>query len=337
MLNFCNSIDLPRCFGDFGGNDSAGDFDPRVNPDIPFIKKIITSDEFETEFRGILKWVAGDFTVKKRKDHCSRTILSAPALSKKYVLAARIAYAKVIGKKKVAIGSGDKDMIVTAVDASIRNNLHIKVILSRTLSSDKEFTASLRNKGAEVDDRTCTEYFDIPYSYLEVPMVRDPEAYTLQVEANYGLWPRPGLTGIFAGLYGYDLLEKIGHVPEACVIPITTGTEALGIIKGFPAADCKIATAEELIAGENHTVNAGAYSIATRSAGKEQENTVLCPELVSLWRRNQVFRLGCDRIHAVDTSALTGVGLSDPGARAAALALEHFTCRELLVVEVENT
>lgn len=335
MLKFGDSIDMPRQFGDFGGNDSAGDFDPRINPDIEAVQTVITSDEFEEKFQMILQQIVGEYEIKRIVFNSSRAIVVVPNLSKKYALAARIAYAKVIGKEAAAIGSGDREIIDAAVDAGIRNDLKIKVILDKKLSQDKEYVGQLRASGAEVDDTTCVRYFDIPYSYLEIPMVADLPAYTLQVEANYGLWPKPGLTGIFAGLYGSDLLERLEHLPETCVVPITTGTEALGIIKGFSGQKCRIVTVEELIAGENHMINAGAYSIATRSAKKEQANTVICPELVNLWRCGKVLRLGCDRVHEVSVSELADSGLCKKTARAVILAFEQLKCSELLVVEVE--
>lgn len=335
MLKYNDTTEMPLRFGDFGGNDSIGDFElGRLNPDISFIRQTITGPEFEKEFRKMISCLIPEFSIRKEELAGGRTVWIAPALGKKYVLAASLAYAKTVGKKEVSIGSGSRELVEAAVSASRENDLGIQIILGRELCGDSEFVQKLKDQGAQVDDVTCVKYFDLPYSYLIRPFVPDPEAYILQTEANYGIWPRPGLTGIFAGLYGADLLDKLGHVPEACVVPVRTGTNAVGVFKGFAGTGCRMATAEMPVAEEIHTVNVGAYTIAVRSADTEGINISICPELVNMWRNNQVLRLGCDRLYAVDTRELEERNISRISARAAALAFEKTGCKELLAVEV---
>jgi len=208
-------------------------------------------------------------------------------------------------------------------------------MLSRELSHDSELIRMLEEQGAKVDAVTCTKYLDLAYSSQEQPFLADPPYYVVSIEANYGIYPKPALTGVLAGLFGADLMDELGQV-EACVVPITTGTEAIGVFKALVNTPCKLATSEQLIAQEFHIIDADCYTISTRSSNNEQENTSLCPELVNWWRQARVRRLGCDRLYNIDTGFLDFCHLSPTSARSAALALAAIECRELLVLEEEK-
>lgn len=333
MLRYRDGTELKKYFGDFGGNIDMSDFEvAMLNPDVDGIRRTIESEAFEKAFREILPLVCGGFTVRTIELDGGRRLRVVPALGKRYVLAARLAYAKCRGKVGTAIGSDDEELIRLACDASEKLGFPVKVTLSRRLAKDGSLAAELRARGIEVDDVSCVQLTDMAHGHAE-PHDADPEVCVLELEANYGAWPIPALTGVFAGLYGADVLEKLGGVPEACVVPITTGTEALAMIKALGNTGCRLATCEKTVAQEIHTIDYFAYTIATRSADEDIPETSICPELADLWRKNRVLRLGCDRILAVDTSALEGAELTDTAKRAAALALEAMDCKELLVVE----
>lgn len=334
MLKYCDGTELKKYFGDFGGNIDMSDFETAMlSPDVAGIRALIESDEFARAFREILPLVCGGFEVRSFDLPGGRTLRVVPALAKRYILAARLAYAKCRGKAGVAIGSDDADTIRLACDAAQKLGFPVKATLSRALSLEGSLAAELRARGVEVDDVSCVELTDMAYGHAE-PHDADPEFCVLELEANYGAWPIPALTGVFAGLYGADVLDRLGAAPEACVVPITTGTEALAMIKGFSGTGCRLATCEPTVAQELHTIDYFAYTLATRSADEEKPETSICPELADLWRKNKVLRMGCDRILAVDVSALEAAGLSGPAKRAAALALEAMDCKDLLVVEV---
>ncbi len=335
MLTYCDSTRLNKHFGDFGGNNDMSDFETgRLNPDIDGITKIIESDQFEETFRNILPLVCDGFSISSYDLDGGRKLYTAPALGRRYALAARLAHAKCMGKTSAVLGSGDRTIVQLAAAACKEIDLKLSITLSKALAQDAAFVAALRDLGAEVDDKTCVELFDQPYAYVEVPFTSDPVDYIIQVDANYGVWPKPALTGVFAGLYGADLLEKLGKAPEACVVPIQDGTEAVGVFKALKNTACKLATCEDAVAQEFHLIDTGAYTLATRSAVEDIPNTSICPELADMWHKAQVCRLGCDRLYAVDTSALDATGLPAAAKRAAALAFEALDCKELLVLEV---
>ncbi|NMC64313.1 MAG: hypothetical protein GYA55_14205 [SAR324 cluster bacterium] len=337
MLKYSYTTNLSICFGDFGGNDCVNDFDfNRKNPDTSKIEKIIISDEFEKEFRNILSTILPEgISVKTHGMKGGQTLYVVPAKAKVYNLAAQLTFAKLVGEKKVFVGTYLKNIALLAAQACKAHDLSLIVKLSRVLCSDADLVKDLKALGAEVDDTTCIQYFDLPYAYSEEPFVSKPEFHVAPIEANYGLYPKPAITGLFAGIFGMDVLAQLGKTPECCVVPITTGTEAIGTFKALLNTTCKLATAEELIAQEFHLIDTGTYTLSTRSSNKEQDNTTLCPELVSWWRTAKVMRLGCDRIYPVDTSLLNSFNLSLLTARAAALAIEATHCKEILVLEVK--
>ncbi len=301
----------------------------RLTPDIEGITRIIESGRFEEVFRELLPVVCGDFEIKSFELDGGRKLLCAPALGTRYALAARIAHAKCIGKPGVAFGSDDRELVFAAANACLKCGLKLAATLGRSLAQDAEVVSGLTELGAEVDCKTCVELFDHPYAYIEVPFTTDPEYYLAEVEANYGVWPRPALTGVFAGLYGADLIAKLGRSIEACVVPITSGTEAVAVFKALKSTGCRLATCEETVAQEFHTIDTGAYTLATMGANREAPNMSICPELADMWRKNRVLRLGCDRILDVDVSAFDDTGLPYASRRAAALAFEAIDCQEL--------
>lgn len=334
MLKYYDTTQLRKNFGDFGGNADISDFDARSAPDVSKIIETIESDEFEKEFRKVLPLVCDDFEIKKFELAGNRVLYAAPALAKRYILAARIAHARCLGKESLCLGSDDAGITLAAVTASRELGMRIYVTLSKRLAEDTGFVQLLRANQAEVDDKTCVTYFDHPYAFVEVPFTNEPEHYLIEVDANYGVWPKPALTSVFASLFGADILEKLERIPEAAILPIVTGTNAIGVIKALKSTGCKLATCEQTVAMECHMIDTGAYTISTRGAAENRPNTTICPELANMWHKCQVMRLGCDRLTSVDVSALTGTGLSDTTKRAAAIGFDEMDCRELLVLEV---
>jgi len=337
MLKNCDTNNLSIYFGDFGGNDCINDFDfARKNPNIKQIQEIITGDEFEKEFRKILSTLLPEgIAVKTNHTKGGQVLHVVPANAKLYNIAAQLALAKLKGKKGVFLGTYLKDIAKMTARACQIHGISIRIMLGRDLCGDSALIKDLKSLGAEVDSTTCVDYFDLPYAYSEEPFIPEPEFHVIPIEANYGVYPKPALAGMFAGLFGKDVLDRLGKIPECCVVPITTGTEAIGMFKALMNTTCRLATTEELIAQEFHLIDTGAYTLSTRSSDKEQMNTTLCPELVAWWRQAKVMRLGCDRIHPVNTEFLSSFNLPPMTARAVALAMEATNCKEILALEVK--
>lgn len=338
MLKFESTIKLEKNFGDFGRDYGVIDLDfARTEPDIGKLVKILESSDFENVFRTLLPAAFPSAFAVNTFSLCDGRILNVvPALARMYNLAGQLALAKILGKDSIVAGTFLRDFATAAAETATKAGFDkIQIALGRDLCADQELVKKLEATGAKVDAETCAEYLDRPYDYGMVFFGTESPDYFVPEDANYGHWPMPALAGVLAGLYGADLLEKLGHVPEACVVPITTGTEAIGAFKALIDTDCILATAEDTVAQEYHVIKSGCYTLATRSANEENPVMVLCPELADWWRKGRVLRLGCDRLHAVDTSFLAPAAISPLSARAAALAFEASGCRELTVLEAK--
>lgn len=172
--------------------------------------------------------------------------------------------------------------------------------------------------------------------YFVEPCINDPlNSFIIQFTANYGTYPQPALIGALAGIYSEDIKKRLVEIPDCLVVPIEDGTEAIAAFKEFLTEDCRLITVEDTIAQEYHLIDYFTYTLATRSAGKEQMNTTICPELAHWWREGIVTRAGCDRIKPLDTSYLSNIDLSPSAKRAVAIAIEMNQYNKILVTEVE--
>ena len=337
MLKFSDGTKVPLCFGDFGWNFAMNDTDfARLNYPVAKIEEILNTDEFEKNFRDYLNVVLPtELKIEKTELSDGRKVLKAPALAAYYNIAGQAALAKQMGMVELRFGSYEKRLIFAIAKLCKAIGLNLSIIVSSELSKDEEFLKEIRQYGYKVDTDSCNDYFDLPYTYFEEAFAVSTEYYSVAASANYGAFPKPGLAGVLAGLYGEDLIDALGgHIPEACVVPVDTGFEAVGAYKALSKTDCKLATYESTVAQEFHLLDGGTYSLSVRRDEADRDVTI-CPELANMWRRAKVARLGCDRVIDIETEAYKTVGLKDTETKAVALAFEAFDCSELLVLEAK--
>lgn len=338
MLKFSDGTKIPKWFGDLGGNLCVNDSDfARLDFPVERFENLLRTEEFESVFRSVLDEILPYSLEIKECISGDIKIHIAPALVRYYSLAGHLSMAKVSGAKRIFSGTFRKDMAIAAAKGCELLRIPAEIALSRELSQDKNLIAAIRQRHVEVDDVTSVKYFNLPYGKKEAPFERDKELYVIPLNANYGIYPKPGLTGILAGLYGEDLLRVMEGIPQCCTVPMETGLEALGAFKALKHTDMILCTSEKTVAQEYHGCDTGTYTIFTKGENQTGETTALCPELVSMWRSGRVRRLGCDRVTPVQTAAYCRAGLSGAAARAVALAEETEGCKEILVLETEGT
>ncbi len=335
MVRFSDGIKIPKWFGDFGGDLCFNDTDfIRKSPGVSEIEEILTTEEFESEFRKNLRLLnLPSLNVNEVHLEEGRLLLQTRCLARHYNLAAQLALAVIMGKTDIFIGTYSKEIAEAAAAICWDLSMSLTIVLSRRLGRDQELLERLRAYDCEVDADTCRQYFDLPYAYSEIPFFTEDNRYAVPVEANYGSYPKPGLTGKLAGLYGEDLLKHLKEIPDCCAVYINTGTGAIGTFKALMAIGCTLMTVEDPVAHEYHLIDTGAYTISTRNAKHEQMNTTLCPELVDWWRSGHVLRLGCDRVRPVHGDFPNDADLTENTVYAASLGFEKTGCKKLLVLE----
>lgn len=334
MITYCDGFKIPMWFGDFGGNICVNDTDfARLSHPIERYEQILTSEDFEKTFRAVLKRVLPCSPQVRQLSVSGKELRAAPALARYYNLAGHLSLAALSGAECIFVGTFDREMALLAGKESRALGMRAKISLSRALSGDADLIQALTGLGAAVDTKAVFEGFDLPYGQAEAPFERDPKLYPIPLSANYGVFPKPGLSGIFAGIYGADLLETLGSAPGCTAIPVDTGLEALGICKAFRHTDGILCTCEALICCEYHGCDTGTYTLIKKNADQETGSVSICPELAAMWRSGRVARLGCDRFGSVDTASFRAAGLSEAGARTAALAMERYA--DVLVIDKE--
>jgi len=334
MLTFSDGKTIPKWFGDFGGNFCLNDTDfARLSFPIEEYERAIGTPEFEEIFREILADIL-PYTPKVLEINAGDCqIRVIPALAKYYAVAGHTALAKLTHAKTLFIGTFDPSMARSVAKAGALLHISVQVALGRKLSRDEALIGELKALGADVDSSTVFTGFDLPYGQAEAPFFRDGALYPVPCSANYGIFPKPGLTGMFAGLYGGDLLGLLGDIC-CCTVPTDTGLEALGVFKALQHTSAKLCTCEETVASEYHGCDTGTYTLVKKYADQTGESTSVCPELAAMWRSGRVMRLGCDRVMAVNSEPFRQAGLSAAAARTAALTAERF--RNFVLLEKEG-
>lgn len=336
MIHYAYPITIQESFGDFRNDfwylETHGMI---AKSRYQGITECLLSDEFEKLFREIL--AAGlkeDIAVSKIILEDGKVVYSVPCYAREYAYAGQIALAVLSGQKKIYAGIRHSRYAKVVADMCEKAGIQLKVCMGREACKDTEMIEELVRRGIDVDSTTSVEGFDMPEDYEGNPLVLNPMSYRLMEDPNFSPCPDPALHGIFSGIYGMDLLEKLDHKPQMCVVPIECGSEAVGTFKAMLGQGITLATCEETICQEYHVVRSGVYTLTVRSASKEEQNRVYSPEMADWWRKAKVMRLGCDRIVPVDVSALSETNLTDEGKRAAMLAFEASDAKEVLVVEV---
>lgn len=334
MLIFSDGTDLPESFADFGHNFAVSDdADAVLNYPVEQTKKILASEVFEKDFRAFLgKLLPGDIRIV-RKEAAGKKIITAPAFGAYYNLAGWMALARAKGITELSIGAYESHLVRSLARVAGETGFHLTVTASVEQADDEALLRELEGYGAAIDTETCREYFDFPYTYREA-LFGTPPFLAVPASANFGGFPKPALSGIFAGIYGEDLLEALGMIPEACVVPVNTGLNAVAVFKAFGKTDCLLATYEKTVAQEFHVVDTMCYSIKVRR-DEDIRDVVICPECAAFWRLGRAARLGCDRVITLDTGEWESAGLKKESAAAAAETFERLGCEELLILEAD--
>ncbi len=334
MLKFADGTKLKEHFGDFGYNFAVSDdANATLNYPVEETERILASDEFEKDFRAYLNEMIPNGISIKEKTIEGTKIISVPAYGAYYNLAGWLALAKAQGYKKVSMGTFDNKLALMLAKVCKNHEIECSIIASSKQSNDQTFINELLSLGASVDSKTCNDYFDFPYTYIEV-LFGQPPFMSILVTGNYGAFPKPALCGIFAGIYGEDLLEALKKVPECCVVPVNTGLNAISVFKTFNKTNCKLVTYESTVSQEFHVVDTMCYTIKVRR-DDDDKDIMICPECAAMWRNGKVARLGCDRVIELDYKKYEKDGLSKIAAKAIAETKEIFDVQEILVVEGE--
>lgn len=253
MLNYTDGYEIPKWFGDFGGNICINDTDfARLSHPIEQYEHLLCSDEFEQKFSAVLADIIPCSINVKQVNTDKVKFRIAPALARYYNLAGHLTLASLSGAERIFIGTYDADMALCAAKECEKLGLNLKVALSRRLAREEKIVNELCSLNAEVETQAVFDGFDLPYGQAEAPFERDSKLYPVPISANYGVYPKPGLSGIFAGLYGADLLKVLGENVGCIVAPVDTGLEALGAFKAYKHTSAALCTCEETIASEYH-------------------------------------------------------------------------------------
>lgn len=350
MSLFDMDIKIPVWFGDFGGAISALELDPATAAFVAEVEGLLPTARFEKAFRGVLATVlegvsdaaagsaGGARALRRIAGQAGEEVVVAPDLAGFYNVAGQVALAVCRGEVALASGTYSRAAALAVARACAACDIALFLVLSRELSHDAELVDQLEGMGCTVDATTCDEVYDLPHlNVFNAAKMRGMDARIFPLAASYGSYPLPGLAGLLAGVYSYDLLKQIG-APGIAVVPIEDGTEAVGALRAFverplgAAASAPViaATAEYPICQEFHN----GETLITRAADRDAPNTPICPELAHWWRTGSVRRLGCDRLRPVDDAYWKAQCLGDVTARAVALALEldHAPGTTVLVV-----
>ena len=335
MSRFPKGLIIPKYFGDFGGDYSERDtVAPFKKTRAEHMERLLPSDAFAKKLSECLNVVlpSGLPHISKYDLTDGRQLFVAPALSRYYILAGYLALSLLDGWKKAVLGTYSKEAALIFASSCKALGLQAKLCLSRELGANEALVAQLRKVGCELDLDSCRALFDTPYCYVNFD---DAAGYSIiPIEANYGPYPQAALTGLLASLYGQDLLSTLGeHKPDAVVVKIKTGTEAVGVMSPLLDSDIRLATVEETVSKEFHLEDSGCYTLSTRSADNDEPDTTICPQVAYWWRMAKVLRLGCDRIFPVNTEKFDALPLSQASIRAASLAYESLNCSDILLLE----
>lgn len=336
MLKFTDGVVLNQWFGDFGGgfciNDTANE---RYNhPEIAAVEAIKT-DEFEENFRKVIKELVPELKVREEVLSNGTRLTIVPALGRYYNVAGHVALALTQGKDEIYNGTYNAKTALALAKLANRFNLKLELHLGAKISSDKELVEQIKALGTEPDDKLADQLFDMPYVYVLAPFTDPRPGVTVTDTANYGDYPGPALAGLLASIYGEDLKAEYGTDFDAVVVPTVEGTNALSIFKAYKNEKADLISVEENVSQEFHLIDHNCYTLSVRRSDHDEMNLTLCPELVDLWRNAYVSRLGADRVRKYDDSLVKDLDVNHLTKRALALALEKKEYKNILIMEAE--
>lgn len=334
MGKFSQDFKIPRYFGDFGGDYSERDtVVPMNNAQAEEFEGYLTSDEFAAKYDEVLKIaLPGETKIEKYVTKDGRNVYIVPSLAKYYVLAGYITTGLFRGKEKAVMGTYSKEMALAFAKTAKAVGIAPKVSLCRALCADKELIEELKTIGADVDDFSCIKMLDAPYAYVNFDEGMGYEV--VPIEANFGIFPRAAMTGLLASIYGKDLKKILGDTKiDTIAAAITTGTEAVGVMREFVNDDVKFATIERTVCKEFHTEDCGCYTLVTRTDEAGAADTTINPEVCYWWRMCRAYRLGADRVYPVCTKEYEDAPLGGAGKRALKLLIDALDPKDILFVE----
>ena len=230
------------------------------------------------------------------------------------------------------MGTYSKEMALAFAKTAKAVGIAPKVSLCRALCEDKELVEELKAIGADVDDFSCMKMLDAPYAYVNFDEGMGYEV--IPIEANFGIFPRAAMTGLLASIYGNDLKKLLGDTKiDTVAAAITTGTEAVGVMRAFAEDDVKLATIERTVCKEFHTEDCGCYTLVTRTDDAKVADTTINPEVCYWWRMCRAYRLGADRVYPVNTDEFKDAPLGEMGKRGLKLLTEALDSKDILFVE----
>jgi len=326
---------LEQYFGDFGGFFVADPFTPALFDLADRAQDALGSDTFKQAYAKALRAMdLPETKVDRVVLRDGRILLRTRSYARHFNVAGQIALAATLGAQQVTAGPESREMALAVAKVSQMLNLPASLVLNRSLGVDENLVEQLKGMGCEVDTAKCAELFDLPPMYAFQAYIANPvERYFIPLDANVGPYPYPALVGRFAAAFGERLRDALSEVPSCCVVPITTGTNAIGVFRTLLSNGCTLVTVERPFAQERRDVYCGALTMVTTSAGGD---TILSPELVNWWRMGSVIRLGGDHLGTVSNEVVQGVDLPVEALRAVALTLDRVDCAALLVVEDTN-
>jgi tryptophan synthase beta subunit len=321
-------------YGDFGGIFVPDSFTPDLDRLAGKAGEIVLSDSFEKSLKTGLKALGISGIKLKQFDIKGGCKVSHTFSQAEYFnIAGQTALGAELKAELLVCGADSEGLALAFARANRALNTRGLIFLNRQMGENADLVSQLEELSCEVDTQTCKELFNVPQMYaFQRYMENRNNRHFVPLQANIGPYPFPALVGYFANLYGRKLVGSLTSIPSYCVIPIKTGTNALGVFNALSSSEYKLVTVEEPVVQECHGAFCGNFTLFTRmDAGGDA--TAICPQLGDWWRKGKVTRLGCDNPGIVATDDLADLPLPPDIRRAVALAIQEFDCREMLVVE----
>ena len=336
MIKYSNEPKLDRWFGEFGGSFCINDTGNLRygHPEIEYLEAVKT-DLFEQNLRKVLAVIVPEIRAKEIKLSNGGKATIVPRYGKKYNVAGHVALALTLGKKQLYVGTYSEEVVLDLLKIVPEFNMKLKIVMGDKLSEKNELISKLEEINADVDSKTSSELFDMPYAYLLPPFMDPLPGMVITDTANYNDYPAPALAGLLSSIYGEDIKKIYGTNFDAITVPTVEGTNALSLIKPYINDSVDKITVEETICQEYYGIDHDCYTVIARRSDYDEMNITLCPELVNYWRTTKVIRLGAGRVKKVDLSTLEKEEISDLTKKAIILAQEYGNYKNMLVMEAE--
>ena len=291
-------------YGQYGGCFVADAFSLECDKYYDEYKKIVREDGFEKEFEQLkAEYSPVEFKLLEMEDE---NLMVGIASENLYSIIGTILLAKYMKKEKVVCGTRYTDEAMLCAKLCKKYGLKLKMFMSKDISSISSLMVQMKIYGVETETRMCEEIFNLPEMYAFQTWIAAPQEYVLiNCRNNVGAFPHPNIVSDFATIYGDDLksvMESIGMPsPERIVVPIVSGSFALGVFRAFDSKTIEFVTAEcdeEDDLQEELDSYCGTFTKVMRNRYNDR---VLAPELSNMFDNGEVLRkLG--NISQIDTN-----------------------------------